>query len=66
MRVSGITQFALSRMDTLGGIGDVKVCVAYKKDDKLVDNYPASLEELAKMEPVYELSLIHICLSVCF
>ena len=54
MRVSGITQFALSRMDTLGGIGDVKVCVAYKKDDKLVDNYPASLEELAKMEPVYE------------
>lgn len=54
VRVSGITQFALSRMDTLGGIGDVKVCVAYKKDDKLVDNYPASLEELAKMEPVYE------------
>ena len=27
VRVSGITQFALSRMDTLGGIGDVKVCV---------------------------------------
>lgn len=48
VRVSGITQFALSRMDTLGGIGDVKVCVAYKKDGKLVDNYPGIFGRIGK------------------
>ena len=53
-RVSGITSFAISRMDTLGGLGDVKVCVGYELDGKTIDNYPASLELLAKMKPVYK------------
>ena len=53
-RISGITDFAVSRMDTLGGFDKVKVCVAYECDGKRYDNYPASLTELSKMKPVYE------------
>lgn len=52
-RTSGITSFALSRMDTLGGMDKVKVCIGYEIDGKVVDNYPASLAELGKAKPVY-------------
>lgn len=53
-RTSGITGWALSRMDTLGGIDKVKVCVGYEYEGKIYDNYPASLELLEKMKPVYQ------------
>jgi len=52
-RVSGITAFALSRMDTLGNLDKVKVCIGYKIGDQVINNYPASLAELAKAEPIY-------------
>jgi len=54
VRVSGITHFALSRMDTLGGFEKVKVCVGYERDGVLYDNYPASLAQLENMKPVYQ------------
>lgn len=53
VRINGITSIALSRVDTLGEIDKVKVCVGYEIDGKVVNNYPASLEELAKAKPVY-------------
>lgn len=53
VRLNGITSIALSRVDTLGEIDKVKVCVGYEIDGKVVNNYPASLEELAKAKPVY-------------
>ena len=53
VRISGITAIALSRMDTLGGFDKVRVCIGYKIGDRVVDNYPASLETLAKAEPIY-------------
>ena len=53
VRVSGITAWALSRMDTLGGFDTVKVCVGYEKNGEIIDNYPASLSELAQCKPVY-------------
>ena len=54
VRINGITSLAVSRMDTLGEIDKVKVCVGYEIDGKVTDNYPASLEELAKAKPVYK------------
>ncbi len=54
IRSSGITDFALSRMDTLGGFKKVYVCTGYECDGKVIENYPASLKELAKMKPIYE------------
>ena len=54
IRSSGITDFALSRMDTLGGFDKVKVCTGYECDGQIIDYYPASLNTLAKMKPVYE------------
>ena len=54
VRINGITSIALSRMDTLGEIEKVKVCVGYDIDGKVIKNYPASLGDLEKAKPVYK------------
>jgi adenylosuccinate synthase len=53
-RISGLTSFAVTKIDTLGGLDEIKACVGYKLDGKVIDYVPASLEDLAKCEPVYE------------
>lgn len=54
VRVSGLTSLAVTKIDTLAGLDTLKVCVGYKFDGKVIDYFPASLEDLAKCEPVYE------------
>ncbi|GAA0123657.1 MAG: adenylosuccinate synthase [Clostridium argentinense] len=53
-RVSGLTSFAITKIDTLAGLEKLKVCVGYKFEDKVIDYFPASLEDLGKCEPIYE------------
>ncbi|SFD19675.1 adenylosuccinate synthase [Clostridium uliginosum] len=53
-RVSGLTSLAVTKIDTLAGLDKIKVCVGYKFDNKVIDYFPASLEDLAKCEPIYE------------
>ncbi|EKQ57754.1 MULTISPECIES: adenylosuccinate synthase [unclassified Clostridium] len=53
-RVSGLTSLAVTKIDTLAGLEKIKVCVGYKFNDTVIDYFPASLEDLAKCEPIYE------------
>lgn len=53
-RISGLTSFVVTKIDTLAGFDKLKVCTGYKFEDKIIDYFPASLEDLAKCEPVYE------------
>ena len=53
-RVNGLTHLAVSRMDTLGGFDEVKICVGYKKDGEVTDVFPVKWEDLDSYEPVYE------------
>lgn len=55
VRVNGLDGLAINKLDTLSGIGDLKICVGYVKPDgtKLRD-FPSSLEELADCQPIYE------------
>lgn len=54
VRTSSLTSIALNKIDVMADIGPVKICVAYKKGDEIINEFPASLEELALCEPVYE------------
>ena len=55
VRVNGLTQLAVNKLDTLAGVGDLKVCTAYRlPDGTLLNEYPECLEVLADCEPVYE------------
>jgi adenylosuccinate synthase len=53
-RISGLTSFAVTKIDTLAGLDKIKVCVGYKFNNEVIDYFPASLEDLAKCEPIYE------------
>ncbi len=55
VRVNGLTSLAINKLDTLCGIGDLKICVAYRHEDgRVLYDFPATIEELAKCEPIYE------------
>ncbi|MEI6131521.1 MAG: adenylosuccinate synthase [Bacillota bacterium] len=53
-KVNGLTAIAINHVDTIGKLDKIKLCVAYNKDGVIVNNFPASLKELAKCVPIYE------------
>ncbi len=54
VRVNGLTSLAVNKLDTLTGIDKLKVCVAYRKNGKLIEDFPVDISELEGCEPVYE------------
>ena len=53
VRLSGMQSLALTKLDVLAGMPEVRVCVAYKLDGKELDEPPTDPEDLARAEPVY-------------
>ena len=51
---NGITGIALTKLDVLDGLEEIKICVGYKLDGKTVDYLPASQGTQARVEPIYE------------
>ncbi|MEW5747889.1 MAG: adenylosuccinate synthase [Candidatus Thermoplasmatota archaeon] len=52
--LSGFTGLALTKIDVLGGLGELKVCTGYRLDGKKVAAFPADLRVLQRCEPVYK------------
>lgn len=52
--VNGFTSLAVNKLDVLSGLDELPVATAYRIDGKLVHEFPVTLEELARAEPVYE------------
>ena len=53
VRLSGMTSLALTKLDVLGALGEVSVCVAYKLDGKELDEPPTDPEDIARATCVY-------------
>jgi len=54
-RICGFTSLAITKLDILSDVDEIKVCVAYKDDkDSDVNHFPSSLSYLAKCKPVYK------------
>ncbi len=51
VRINGVDQIALMKLDVLDGFDEVKVCVAYEVDGKQIDYVPYDLEDAT---PVYQ------------
>ncbi len=54
VRTSSLTSIVLNKIDPLGGVGNIKICVAYEKNGEIIKDFPPTLEELAECKPVYE------------
>ncbi len=53
IRISGIQELAMTKIDTLALVDGIKVCTAYKIAGKEIDYFPADAPTLAQVEPVY-------------
>jgi adenylosuccinate synthase len=54
VRVNGFTSVAVTRLDILDTLPQLKICTGYKLDGKTVNDFPASVTVLEKCRPVYE------------
>jgi adenylosuccinate synthase len=54
IKTSGIHGIALTKLDVLDGLSEIKVCVGYHLDGKRSDRFPAAEEAQARVEPIYE------------
>jgi adenylosuccinate synthase len=52
--VNGINGIALTKLDVLDGMDELKVCTGYRLDGETIDYMPASQAAQAQVEPVYE------------
>lgn len=50
----GIDGIALTKLDVLDGLEELKICVGYKLGDKRLRRFPAGAANQAAVEPVYE------------
>ena len=53
-RVSGLDAIAVTKLDILSVLDELKICVAYRLDGQEITHVPASLSALGRCEPVYE------------
>lgn len=50
---NGITGIALTKLDVLDGLEELKICVGYMLDGEQIDHLPASQGAQARVEPIY-------------
>jgi adenylosuccinate synthase len=54
VRLNGITEIAVTKLDIFQGLNTIKICTAYEYKGKRLEELPPSVEVLEKCVPVYE------------
>jgi adenylosuccinate synthase len=54
VRLNGLTGLAITKLDVLGGLEQIKICSAYLYKGKRMESFPANLKVLESCEPIYE------------
>lgn len=54
VRVNGITGLAITKVDILDKLAEIKVCVGYTIDGNAIEDLPVQVKDFAKVKPVYE------------
>lgn len=52
--ISGVTQLAITKLDVLNGLKQVKICTKYQLNDRKIDFFPANIEDVKKCKPIYK------------
>ncbi|MBV1836551.1 adenylosuccinate synthase [Acetobacter estunensis] len=53
-QVGGVNGLALTKLDVLDGLAEIKVCVGYELDGEVIRRFPAGSAAQARVKPVYE------------
>ena len=54
IKISGINGIALTKLDVLDELKEIKMCVKYKINGKEIDYLPAMVEDQLKVKPIYK------------
>jgi len=54
IKISGIDGIALTKLDVLDELDEIKMCVHYDLDGKKIDYLPAAVEDQLKIKPIYK------------
>jgi adenylosuccinate synthase len=54
VRLNGITELAVTKLDVLQGLSSLKICVAYGYRGRRLEEVPCSVDVMAECVPVYE------------
>jgi adenylosuccinate synthase len=54
IKISGIDGIALTKLDVLDALDEIKMCIEYELDGKKIDYLPAAVEDQLKIKPVYK------------
>ncbi len=52
--ISGITKLAITKLDVLSGLSKIKICIHYKLNNKTIDYFPANIDDVTKVIPIYK------------
>ena len=53
-QVNGVDYWALTKLDVMDVFEKIRICTAYELDGKVIDYMPSSVDELARVKPIYE------------
>ncbi|MFH1427255.1 MAG: adenylosuccinate synthase [Patescibacteria group bacterium] len=53
VRLNGLNSLAITKLDVLTGLKNLKICIAYMFDGKQINYRPTSLKKLARCKPVF-------------
>ena len=53
-RVNGLDVLALTKLDVLDGLEEIKICTAYRYGDRTISEFPSEVGQLAACVPIYE------------
>ena len=54
IKISGINGIALTKLDVLDELDDIKICIGYELKGKKIDYLPAAVEDQIKVKPIYK------------
>ena len=54
IKISGVNGIALTKLDVLDELDEIKMCTSYKLNGKKLDYLPAGVEDQFKIEPIYK------------
>ena len=54
VRLNGLSSLAITKLDVLTGLDELKICVGYELEGEKINHRPASLKTLAACKPLYE------------
>jgi len=55
IKISGIDGIALTKLDVLDELDEIKMCIAYEVNGKKIDYLPAAVNDQLKVKPIYKI-----------